>query len=158
MGDVRLSFYPFLIGLAFLMPLDILLSGWVFYFGYKAQLIIKAMAGWHNFPHYTSQSFGAYFAIAIFTLWLGRHHFLAMFRYGLGFGTDKRYLDESNEMMGYRRAFWGILIGVVGFVCFSYMLGMSMWVAVTYFLIYLILAIVIARLRAEMGSLVHDFG
>ena len=45
----------------------------------------------------------------------------------------------------------------VGFAFFSYMLGMSMRVAVTYFLIYLLLAIVIARLRAEMGSLVHDF-
>ncbi len=157
MGDVRLSFYPFLIGLTFLMPLDILFSAWVFYFGYKAQLIIKAVAGWHDFPHYTQQSFGAYFAIAFFTLWLGRKHFLAIFRHGIGFRGDKRYLDESNEMMGYRRAFWGLLLGVVGFAFFSYMLGMSMWVAVAYFLIYLILAVVIARLRAEMGSLVHDF-
>lgn len=157
MGDVRLSFYPFLIGLTFLMPLDILFSAWVFYFGYKAQLILKAVAGWHDFPHYTQQSFGAYFSIALFTLWLGRKHFLAIFKHGLGFGADRRYLDESNEMMGYRRAFWGLLLGVVGFTFFSYMLGMSMWVGVAYFLIYLILAVVIARLRAEMGSLVHDF-
>ena len=157
MGDVRLSFYPFMIGLTFLMPLDILLSAWVFYLGYKGQLIIKAIAGWHDFPKYTEQSFGAYFAIAFFTLWLGRHHFKAMLRHGLGLRVDKRYLDESNEMMGYRIAFWGMLVGIAGLVFFSHRLGMSIWIAITFFLIYLILAIVIARLRAEMGSLVHDF-
>ncbi|HIE27725.1 TPA: hypothetical protein EYP66_10600 [Candidatus Poribacteria bacterium] len=106
MGDVRLSFYPFMIGLTFLMPLDILLSAWVFYLGYKAQLITKAIAGWHKFPHYTEQSFGAYFAIAFFTLWLGRYHFNAMLRHGLGLRIDKRYLDEESEMMRYRTAFW----------------------------------------------------
>ena len=157
MGDVRLSFYPFLIGLTFLVPLDVLLSGWVFYLGYKAQLIIKAVAGWRHFPYYDQQSFGAYFAIALFTIWLGRHHFLSIFRRGLGLDNDKGYLDESNEMMGYRVAFRGMVVGLAGLVLFSHGLGMSIWVAALYFLIYLVLAVVIARLRAEMGSLVHDF-
>ena len=157
MGDVRLSFYPFLVGLTFLVPLDVLLSGWVFYLGYKGQLIIKELAGWRHFPYYDQQSFGAYFAIALFTLWLGRHQFLSIFRHGFGFGNNKGYLKESNEMMGYRFAFWGVFAGLAGLVFFSQELGMSIWVAVVYFLIYLILAMVVARLRAEMGSLVHDF-
>ena len=87
-GRCPLILFPFLIGLTFLVPLDVLLSGWVFYLGYKAQLIIKAMAGLRHFPYYDQQSFGAYFAIALFTIWLGRHHFLSIFRRGLGLGND----------------------------------------------------------------------
>ena len=157
MGDIRLSFYPFLVGLTFLVPLDVLLSGWVFYLGYKVQLIIKALAGWHHFPSYDHQSFGAYFAIALFTIWLGRHQFLLIFRRGFGFGDNKKHLEESSEMIGYQFAFWGMVAGLAGLVFFSHELGMSIWVAVIYFLIYLVLAMVVARLRAEMGSLVHDF-
>merc|ERR1711964_876617 len=120
MGDVRLSFYPFLVGLTFLVPLDVLLSGWVFYLGYKVQLIVKALAGWHHFPYYDQQSFGAYFAIALFTIWLGRHQFLLIFRRGFGFGDNKKHLEESSEMIGYQFAFWGMVAGLAGLVFFSH--------------------------------------
>ena len=63
MGSVRLSFYPFVIGISFLMPLDLLLSCWVFYWVYKIELMVGNIMGWQSlprFPYIAEQSFGVY--------------------------------------------------------------------------------------------------
>ncbi|MDP7280464.1 MAG: hypothetical protein QGG39_11350, partial [Candidatus Poribacteria bacterium] len=47
MGGVRISFYPFAVGIAFLIPLDLLFSCWVFYWLYKIELMIGRIVGFH---------------------------------------------------------------------------------------------------------------
>ena len=51
-GDVRISFYPFAIGIGFLIPLDLLFSCWVFYWFYKIELIVGRAMGWRNLPRF----------------------------------------------------------------------------------------------------------
>ena len=45
MGATRADFYPFMVGLAFLLPQPIIFSTWFFHLLGKAQLIIGAQCG-----------------------------------------------------------------------------------------------------------------
>jgi len=158
-GGVRLSFYPFAIGISFLIPLDLLFSCWTFYWFYKIELIIGSIMGWRNlsrFPYANEQGFGAYIGLLGFALWTGRTHFKKLADHLLSAPTSAAQLDDSREPMPYRLAAAGILIGLVFLTLFSYKAGMSLWVIPIFFGIYFLLATMIARLRAELGFLVHD--
>lgn len=162
MGGVKISFYPFAIGIAFLIPLDLLFSCWVFYWLYKIELMIGRIVGFRGiprFPYANEQAFGTYIGLLAFALWAGRSHFKAIIVHlsqGIGLLDSKRQVDDSNEPIPYRLAFFGILIGCVFLGIFSYQIGMSLWVIPLFFGLYFLLAIMIARVRAELGFLVHD--
>ena len=51
---------------------------------------------------------------------------------------------------------WGLVGGLLALVAFSVVLGLAWWLAVLFFLIYLGLALAITRMRAELGTPVHD--
>ena len=155
MGSFRVSFYPFVIGIGFLIPLDLLFSCWMFYGVYKIELMIGNIMGWRNlprFPYFNEQALGVYVALLVFVLWIGRVHFKGLVRHLLGSSS----LDDSREPMPYRLAVAGIVIGLIFLMVFSYRAGMSLWVTPIFFAIYFLVAIMIARLRAELGFLVHD--
>ena len=155
MGSFRVSFYPFVIGISFLIPLDLLFSCWMFYGVYKVELMVGNMMGWRSlprFPYFNEQGFGVYVGLLVFALWIGRIHFKGLVRHLLRLSS----LDDSREPMPYRLAVAGILAGLAFLMVFSYRAGMSLWVIPIFFGIYFLLAIMIARLRAELGFLVHD--
>ena len=47
-GGIRASFYPFVIGMSFMMPRDLLFSCWAFFWLYKIELMVGDMMGWKN--------------------------------------------------------------------------------------------------------------
>lgn len=164
-GTVKISFYLFAIGIAFLMPLDLSFSLWVFYILYKLELVAVAALGWQgratpgagfdNVPPYESgQAFGAYMAVFVATIYGARPYLRDVWQ--TAFGREPRPLDDQAEPMRYRTALIGCLIGVLLLAGFCMALGMSAWVAVAFFVIYFALAIMIARIRAEFGFPVHD--
>ena len=161
MGGVRVAFYPFVIGISFLIPLDLLFSCWFFYWLYKIELMVGKIIGMPSlprFPYANEQGFGAYIALLVFALWVGRSHFKTLLYYFLQLyhanaGTEGK---DDNEPIPYRLAFLGIIIGLAFQTVFSYKIGMAFWVIPIFFAIYFLLAIMIARLRAELGFLVHD--
>jgi len=68
-GWTPYSFYPFAIGLGFLLPVDLLFSCWFFYIFWKMQLVLSNAMAWDvvpNFPFVTEQCFGGYMAIVAF--------------------------------------------------------------------------------------------
>ena len=155
MGSFRVSFYPFVIGIGFLIPLDLLFSCWMFYGVYKIELMVDNMMGWRSlprFPYFNEQGFGVYVGLLGFALWIGRVHFKGLVHHLLRLSS----LDDSREPMPYRLAVAGILAGLAFLMVFSYRAGMSLWVIPIFFGIYFLLAIMIGRLRAELGFLVHD--
>ena len=77
-APIKISFYPFMIGLGFLMPLDLCFSAWVFYLLGKAQLVAITAAGVRlsgRYPYFREQSFGAVVAVCVVSVWVGRDHF-----------------------------------------------------------------------------------
>ncbi|MBM3215803.1 hypothetical protein FJZ36_12900 [Candidatus Poribacteria bacterium] len=155
-GAVQSAFYPFAVGISFLIPLDLLLSGWVFYWVYKAEIAVGAAFGLNKLPGYPfgdQQGFGAYMALLGFALWTARGHLARAVRSAIRGQSDD---TERGEAMSHRAAFVGIALGMAYLGVFSVVAGMSMWVFALFFAMYFALGTMIARMRAELGFLVHD--
>ena len=154
MGYMYRTFYPFAIGLCYLMPLDLIASTWFFHLFWQAERVIGSAAGiaaLPGFPYYDEQVRGAWIALLVFALWIGRRYFLRVLMdiFGRSGGYD------PDEPMTYRIAFLGIISGFIFLVTFCYYAGMSIWLMVVFFIIYFSLSTTITRIRAELGPPVH---
>jgi hypothetical protein len=155
-GFTCYSFYPFVIGLGYLLPLDLSFSCWFFYLFWKVQLVVSSAMAWDttpDFPFVREQSFGGYMAILVFMFWNGRSYFRQIGKRILGEPSD---LTDKNEALSYRQAVIGFLIGFSFLVWFMVHAGLSPLVAVVAFIIYFAISLAITRMRAELGPPVHD--
>ena len=155
-GWTPLSFYSFMIGIGMLMPLDFLFSSWFFYLVWKLQSVIVVANAWDadpRMPYANYQAFGAYMLFCASTLYVSRNYFKAIFRKAIGLPSP---IDDRDEPMSYRGAFLGLAIGLLALTAFSTVLGLTWWLGVAFFVIYLALALAITRMRAELGTPVHD--
>jgi len=155
-GWTPLSFYPFMIGLGMFMPLDFLFSCVFFYWFWKFEKVTSVALAYDQdprFPYTETQSFGAYISFCLYSIWVSRHYLKQVMQRVLGRPSD---LDDSHEPMRYRNAVIGIVFGVTCLVAFAHYLGMVWWVGILFFLIYFALALAVTRMRAELGTPMHD--
>ncbi|MEI6512246.1 MAG: DUF6785 family protein [bacterium] len=147
---LRTTFYPFAIGLAFLVPLDISFSCWFFYLFLKLQSVAGFYAGLNGIPEFPwrgEQAAGGWFAFGILLLWSSRKYLKGVLR--TAFNNDG---SDNGEPISYRAAFWGWLIGSIIFFAFWLAAGMSLfWASFTMFS-YFMVSIAITRIRAEAGA------
>ncbi|MDW8026855.1 MAG: DUF6785 family protein [Armatimonadota bacterium] len=144
----RMSFYPFAIGLGLLLPPDLLLSCWVFYWFERLQRLIGLMVGWTQLPGYpwtNFQAFGGYSGIGLFALWVARKSFSQTLMRSIQ-GIDK------NEKLGLAI----FVVSLAFLLVFAKAMGMSFTTGTMFFAIYLLLLISITRIRAELGPPAHD--
>lgn len=156
MGWTPLPLYPFVIGLGFLLPLDLSFSLWFFFLFKKAQLILGAALGLRAlpaFPYLSEQSIGAWMAVFISALWVTRRHLSRVFRKILGLKTD---LDDSNEPIRYRTAFIMILVSFIWTVYFCLHAGLSILIIIPFFVFFFAISVAITRVRAELGPPAHE--
>ena len=163
-GWLPITFYPAVIGLCFLMPLDLLFSCWAFFFWWKAMFVLAAAIGvsqgWVGgmgecvFPYAKEQMFGGYLGIVFGPLVLGRRYFRHVWLKIRGRPSE---VDDSREGLSFRAAALGVGVGFLLLVAFSVYAGMSVGMAVAFFTIFYLLALSVARVRGEFGSPVHDF-
>ncbi len=151
MGSTRISMYPFAIGLAFFLPLDLSFSCWFFYVVAKAERVFASLAGWRQAgaPYLDQQAAGAWLALAVVALIATRTHFAEVWRHLMG--QETRLRDED-EPMPYRWAVAGIVIGLTILVIFSTQAGMSVPTVLLFLTIYYLLSIAMTRVRAELGT------
>ncbi|HID08133.1 MAG TPA: hypothetical protein EYP10_13425, partial [Armatimonadetes bacterium] len=74
LGWTPINFFPFAVGIGFLLPLDLLFSSWFFYIIWKLQRVVVATLGYPtggigNPPYPHEQSFGAYIGLGLLVLW-----------------------------------------------------------------------------------------
>ena len=154
-GYITVSFYPFMIGLGFLMPLDLSFSCWFFFVLSKITLIFTTMVGWQSrprVPFYDEQAFGAFLSICVMSLWGARNHLKRVIL--KAFGISK--IDDTMEPMTYQLAFWGMVGGLLFLIFFTVKAGMVLWLTALLFLTYFSLSIAVTRLRAESGFPAHS--
>lgn len=158
MGFTCYSFYPFAIGLGYLLPVDLLFSCWFFYLFWKAQLVVSDALGLDaqpEFPFVKQQAFGGYMAILVFMLWISRHSLVKIGRQVLHPGSGGE-MDDGSEALSYRWALAGAALGSAALAAFFVWLGLSWQVAALGVGVYLAMSIAITRIRAEFGPPVHD--
>ncbi len=145
--------FPIGIGFAFLVPSDISLSIWVFYIFtcieiQAAYYIGRPLEGGPWGPFMKWQQAGAFVVFAVGMLWTARRHLWAVLKKATGRDPT---VDDSDEPIGYRLGFWGLLASLAGMIAWYVHFGMSVWTALV--LLGLIFAIVLvhARLISQGG-------
>jgi hypothetical protein len=164
MGGIQMGFYFFAIGLAFIMPLELSFSCWFFFWLTRLELVACRQLGLNElqvigggfdkaYPFLNSQAYGAYFGFFVMSMWTSRRYLGRVFRTAF-MGTKEE--DESGEAISYRTAILGALAGILCLSGFALSMGMSLWVVAVFMTLYIVLVIVICRIRAELGFPTHD--
>jgi len=154
-GWTPVCFFPFAVGLSYFMPLSLSFSTWVFYWVWKAELVLGEALGLSRmpgFPYVKPQASGAWLAIGFFALWNARRHLEDVANHLL----RRRCLGDEVEPMRYRSAFVGFVLATLFIVGFSWRMGMSFWVILPFWLIFFVLSLAVVRLRAELGAPVNE--
>ncbi|MGB9596258.1 MAG: DUF6785 family protein [Candidatus Poribacteria bacterium] len=145
----NISMYPFAIGLAFFLPLDLSFSCWFFFVFRMMEQVFGRATGLREFPYFSEQASGAWFALGVVAIWSMRKYLGQVFKKAIGLSTN---IDDSNEPIPYRLALAGIII-FGGFVFFFlYLAGIEMWVVAIFMVMFCLLAVAITRVRAELGT------
>lgn len=156
MGGTLIAFYPFAIGLGFLLPVDLLFSSWFFCLMWRGERIVSSLYGWQEhspqFPYVNEQSFGAYMGVALLAVWGARRHLAHVAREAARTGWRR----EPDEPMSYRAALLGALAGFAALAAFMSAAGLPLWMSVAAFAIYFAIALACTRMRAELGPPAHD--
>lgn len=156
-GWTPAAVFPYAVGLAFFIPLDLSFSCWFFYLFWKVERIIGSAIGLRalpEFPYVEQQTSGAYIGLCIIALWGTRKHIGAIFR--TVFMGRSKGIDDSDEAMRYRTTLIAMLIVIALLTLFCVRMGMSVPLVLAFLILYYALSTAITRMRAELGSPVHD--
>lgn len=159
-GYTPASFYPFVIGIAYLAPTDVSFSSWFFFLITRVERVFGAAAGLQSdanasatqhaaFPFLDYQGAGAFIALTLVSAWMSRQYLIQVCRKAFGKPSE---LDDSDEPMSYRTAMIGLLIALCAMIGFCSAAGMSPLVAIIVVVVGLIYMIAATRIRAETGS------
>ncbi|HZP80076.1 MAG TPA: DUF6785 family protein [Chthonomonadaceae bacterium] len=156
MGWTTISFYPIILGIGYLLPLDLLFSCWFFFLFWKAQLVFCSAMGWDiapEFPYVNYQSFGALMMLGVMTLWGARQYLAMAWRCAVGRPSE---LSDAGEAISYRAALIGFAVSFVGLIVFCHLAGLQWKWTVVFFVLYWLALLTVTRMRAELGAPVHD--
>jgi hypothetical protein len=149
------------IGLLYLLPLDVLFSIWFFFVLTMLQTVVAAaynmdmpVLKMYYVPYFIGyQAIGAYLVLAGFLFYTARRHLAVVFKSALRIGKA----DDSNELLPYRAAVFGLVLCFLGSVAWLRMAGMSAWLAIFELGAYVFLiALVMARGTVESGLMMTE--
>ncbi len=157
-GDVYVVLWPWLIAVAYLIPVDLSFSAWFFWLIRIAVTVAGIAAGvtpvtstsnlyGSDFPAPFSQGGGAVFALGLWALWVARSHLSRIARGLLRLGP----LDDTREPVPYRLAVVGLIVSSAWLVGFCVVAGCHIWFGVAFIASIVGYYVVWARLRAEAG-------
>lgn len=125
------NFWPSALGFAFLVPADVSLSVWFFFLFGRAELqaahwlaLPRAWGTWS--PLMRWQQVGAYMAFTLGMVVMARRHLLGVLRKAIGMSGG---LDDSEEPVRYRLAFWGLVAAIGGCLAWHRYYGTPLWMA-----------------------------
>jgi len=158
MGEVTLFLWPWVIGIAYLIPKELSFSAWFFWWVLVAVNIFAVMGGaepigpadiWNStFPAPRYQGGGAMVMIGLWAIWIARRHLARVLRSAL---SGRAGHDDPNEAIPHRLALAGIVLAFAGMVYFCCAAGCRLAVALVLMLGLVGWYVVWARLRAETG-------
>lgn len=147
---LRWHHFPQVVGLGYLVNLEVLFSVWFFFLANKALAVILRAFGVDNsnMPYMFEQCSGGYPVMALVLVWMARHE--------IG-GVLRRVATGVNRRWGAGDALpeWGQVLALVGGLAFLLLwcdfAGMNVLLALIFFATVLSYSLVYARIRAEAG-------
>ncbi|MBM3214038.1 hypothetical protein FJZ36_03875 [Candidatus Poribacteria bacterium] len=155
-GSTPMRLHPLLIGLAFLLPLDLSFSVAFFYACRKLQHVFGSAFGVTvpGYPFLGEQGAGALLALVVVSSWSGRRHLariLIRVRHPLREAAHR-------EAVTYRTAVVGLGIAVAALTVIFVASGMTIWGAWLFLGVYLSIVTGLTRMRTELGPPIHAIG
>lgn len=153
-GTIPFCTYAFAYGLTFLLPTQLGFSCWFFFLISRLELVLAAIWGYTEtgkFPYVQQQGVGAIFGLFVTLVWSARSHLKAVWSTAFGPRDAPDRLDDRDEPMSYRTALIGAAGGFAFLATFAISAGMRPTTTLLFLGITLIVVIVVARLRAELG-------
>ena len=147
---VPVYLFPFVYGLAFLLPQQLMFSWLFFLLVTRLEIVAAIYFGVHysdRFPYALEQGVGACLGLVLVILWTARGHLSAVWR-GLWRRTP---LDDADEAISYRATAGGLVLGGAALVGFAVFAGMRPLTAFLYLAIFFVIVLTVARIRAELG-------
>jgi hypothetical protein len=149
------------IGFFFLLPTDVIFSIWFFFVlsRFEQLVAISYNMDTPGMPIYPPplfigyQTIGAYLVLVGYFFWIARPHLAKVWAAAIG----RERVDDSQELMPYRVAVWGLLGAILASSVWLYSIGMSLWLALFELVIFIfVTAVVMARSTAEAGMLMTE--
>lgn len=157
---LRFGWTPFIVGLAYVAPTEISFSCWFFVVFNMLLRVIGAVLGWtdagggrgaSDFPYLTELTIGGFFAFALCSLYMARQHLAGTVRAALGLGLKGEMGVGETDRGHYRLAYLLLFGGAAGVMAFCVQLGIKPAAVLGVFVVYLLVVLTLARLRAEAG-------
>ncbi|MFN4227822.1 MAG: DUF6785 family protein [Candidatus Ratteibacteria bacterium] len=143
------------IGLAFFMPKDVLLSVWLFAFLFIIETGFFKMTGYsmgqilpYSDPacqEVAFQSFGALIILSLSCLWLARKHLKEIFL------NSFKKRNRENEEFSYKITFWGFIICFLYVVLWINRTGLKLLPSIYFTIITILIFLGITRIIAQVG-------
>ena len=155
--DTRINFFT--LGFAYFANVDVLFSIWFFHIVYILQRGLMTRFG-YTMPGRDSfcsmdavsswEGFGALTFMVLWGLWMARGHLAAVVRKALG-AADAA--DDSDEMLSYRTAVFGLVLGTAYIVLWLHQAGMDWRVLCLYVFGTFVICVGMARVVSQVGLL-----
>lgn len=157
-GGIRLSFAT--LGFFFLIQREVAFGLWVFTLLNHAQEALYRTTGWgitqepavsvwsYGLPSLVHQSMGAMIVLVVGGLWVGREHLANVARKAFIGAAD---VDDSDEILCYRTAVWGLLLSAATMAGWLWSLGVSPLAILTFMLFAFVVFVALTRVVAEGG-------
>ncbi len=157
-GVFRIAFYPFAIGIGYLLTLEMSFSCWACYLLAKGATAFCVAVGWSDgsvgntpgslarAPFLREQGAGAFIGIAAYCLWSARSTVRRAWEATIPTEADKQ------EMLTPRFALWGAIAGALFLCIFLVFAGLPFGVAALFVLFYLCIAVTLGRILSEAGA------
>ncbi len=151
MWGVHIHFKPMVIGIGYLMNLEVAFSCWFFFLMQKLMLVVtEAMSWWSGtdsamagFPFLQEQQQGAFLGLFVVYIWVLRKHLKESVR--------AAWSGVGEDAVKYRWAWLGFLGGSLFIIGFAKFAGMSLLIATLFLILLIIHTFVYTRINAEAG-------
>lgn len=149
------TFFPFVIGIGYLLSTEVVFSCWFFFLISKLEAVWGSAVGWSTggagvqsvFPWLSYQSAGSFLGLAGVSIWVSRRHLKEVFR--TAFADNP---DADPEARGYRLAVFGLIGSVLAMIAFAVWAGAAVHIAVIWVILALAYLLAATRIRAETGN------
>ena len=154
MRPLTVGFFPFMIGIGFLLTVETSLSCWLFYLVSKFENVACIAMGlrgatgsaWARLPMVHEQGAGAMLALMFAALWIARKPIWAALR-GEGDASGDR-----TSFLSARASTTGLALALGGLTLMLSAAGLHAAIAGAFFVLYLLMVLAISRVVAETGA------
>lgn len=149
--------WPYAIGLCYLIPLDVSFSCWFFFVLIRVLVVVATALGWRDegsahiltqFPYFGNLAEGAWLGMFVIVLWNARG-FLR--QHGRAIRHGEKIPGDDTEAIPYRVALVGAAGGFALLVILGLAAGMRLHVALLAFSLYFIAIVVMTRMYAQIA-------